>query len=756
MNQKRTSVFVDDSYGLPRILGQLRIVRGPDRRGEHVAWCPFHADGQGKPPHTPNLHVSERGFICHACGEKGSLPALAKRLGLQAPADPPRDERAYDYRDTQGKLLFQVVRRPGKKFLQRRPDDNGGWIWNLHNVQRVLYRLPDLSVKSEDPVFVVEGEKDADRLCAEGLVATTNPGGAGKWRAEYNALLQGRDVVLIPDNDAPGRRHMEQVAQALAGAARSVKVLDLPDLPPKGDVCDWLNAGHTAEQLQALAGEAEPGDRPQQPTPRTRTDARADGIVNLVTDSGALLFHDERGEAYAAVAQPAGRSILAIRSPNFGHWLGRLVWELTGKAPSGPALASARQVLAGIANFDGPKHPLHVRCAWHEEAIWVDLDGRRAVRIQPGEWEVVEKPPILFRSLPHQTALPMPVRGGDPRRVLGFLNVSDAQTELLLLCFLTAAFVPDIPIPALLVHGIQGSAKTTLLKIVKRLVDPSRVEVRGGVKSLDEFALAAWQTRALFFDNLTGVPQWLSDALCRAVTGEGWSKRTNYTDEDSTVFAYRRIVGLTGINLVAERADLLDRSLIVPLQPVDQGKRVPEEVFWRMFEQSRPRILGGLFETLACAMENKDRLTLREFPRMADFAWWGAAAAEALGHGADEFLTAYAQNVGRQNEAALDASPVAQAVIAFMETRDRWEGTPGALLEQLDHAADALHIDRKSRSWPKQPNWLTRRLREVQPNLSAVGIHFDQRRSMGRNIAILGRVAQAVVSDDNATPDPEM
>jgi hypothetical protein len=167
----------------------------------------------------------------------------------------------YDYTDEHGEVIFQVCRKNPKGFFQRKPDGKGGWENNLKGVRRVLYRLPELL--EADPsatVYVCEGEKDADALRNLGMVATTNAGGAGKWRHEYNEPLRGRNVVILPDNDEPGRQHEEQVSNSLRDIAASVKVLALPGLPEKGDVSDWLKAGGTAEQLQALVAATAPHD----------------------------------------------------------------------------------------------------------------------------------------------------------------------------------------------------------------------------------------------------------------------------------------------------------------------------------------------------------------------------------------------------------------------------------------------------------------------------------------------------------------
>lgn len=163
----------------------------------------------------------------------------------------------YDYKDEAGQLRFQVVRYQPKDFRQRRPDGKGGWLWNLTGVQRVLYCLPELlAAAPSETVYVPEGEKDVERLRDLGLVATCNPHGAKKWSDEYSGWLRGRHVVVLPDNDSDGRRHAEHVARSLAGVAASVKVVELPGLPDKGDVTDWLATGGTREALEQLVAEA--------------------------------------------------------------------------------------------------------------------------------------------------------------------------------------------------------------------------------------------------------------------------------------------------------------------------------------------------------------------------------------------------------------------------------------------------------------------------------------------------------------------
>jgi hypothetical protein len=200
----------------------------------------------------------------------------------------------YDYKDANGKLLFQVCRTNDKRFFQRRPDGDGGWINGLGNIKPVLYRLPELlqAVQRGEMVFIPEGEKDVNNLARLGLAATTNPMGAGKWRDHYGDCLKGASCVILPDNDDPGRKHAEQVARSLHGKAASVKILELPGLPPKGDVSDWLAAGHAKEDLLRLveaAREWEPAKSQERQKTKKEDERKPTRQTSFFVNEGTLL-----------------------------------------------------------------------------------------------------------------------------------------------------------------------------------------------------------------------------------------------------------------------------------------------------------------------------------------------------------------------------------------------------------------------------------------------------------------------------------
>ena len=296
-----------------------------------AAKCPFHEDSH----ESLSVNLTSGAWTCHAgCGH-GIARDFADRLGV-AFAPPglhlvKTEEKTWDYVDEQGRFLFQVVKRAlpdgGKKFSQRRRDEHGEWVFDLKGVRRVLYRLPQV-LASTGPVYVVEGEKDADTLCAHGLTATCNSGGAGKWLPEYNRALRGRTVYIVPDNDKPGRDHADLVMKSLLGTAQEIHILDLPSNVEKGDVTDWLNAGRSINDFAVLAFDSEPVY--VKPAPRQKPKKRDSMFVKELPSS---VFSGLPGEYVRLMADTTEApdvyhlgTFLAV----VGAALGKGVWAWNG------------------------------------------------------------------------------------------------------------------------------------------------------------------------------------------------------------------------------------------------------------------------------------------------------------------------------------------------------------------------------------------------------------------------------------------
>lgn len=287
-------------------LSKLHGVKETARGKAWQALCPAHDDREASL--SISLGDDDRILLhCHAgCETKdicGQLGILMKSLFPDR--KPTRQIVAtYDYQDASGRLLFQVVRYDPKDFRQRKPDGNGGWVWKLGNTQPTLYRLPQViaAIQANAPVLFCEGEKDADNAWNKlGVEATTAPMGAGKWRKHYAEYLTDAKIIIVPDNDDPGRQHADLVAEALQGIAKAVRVVNLPDLPPKGDLSDWIAAGGTRDQLFDIVKQTPnwtPSEKPREVIKLTPTDLSDTGNARRLVArfDGDMLFRRDTGK----------------------------------------------------------------------------------------------------------------------------------------------------------------------------------------------------------------------------------------------------------------------------------------------------------------------------------------------------------------------------------------------------------------------------------------------------------------------------
>ena len=228
-----------------------------------------------------------------------------------------------------------------------------------------------------------------------------------------------------------------------------------------------------------------------------------------------------------------------------------------------------------------------------------------------------------------------------------------------------------------------------------------------------------------FFDNVSEIKHLTSDALCRAVTGSGFVKRMLYKDDEDFVYNMKRAVGFNGINVTATRPDLLDRVINLELKPIDKRKRRKVEHMQSEFEIILPQLLGYICDTIVKVLDRVGEVKLADLPRMADFAEMSELVARCLGYKDGEFTDAYNRNIGFTNEQAIEASPIATAIIELMDHNAVWTGKASGLkvaLNDLIASRRELQSMVYSKSWPKSPRALRDRLNEIEPNLKEVGI----------------------------------
>ncbi len=720
--------------------------------GEWIARCPAHDDKQ---PSLSVKLVRDRILLhCHAgCDYESILRALTLEKADLFLGDKSNKKTeivsSYYYTDAKGVLLFQVCRKKPKGFFQRRADGQGGWINNLKGVSRVLYHLPELvGADPQTPVFVVEGEKDADRLHNEGLLATTNAGGAGKWRADYDQTLKGHPVIIIPDNDKPGQDHAEKVARALKAVARSVKVLQLNDLPKGGDVSDWLDQGHTAKELQPLIEQLPKWiPTPIEQGPQEEKEERlpvSEYLIRIAEDGCYEFFTDTAKDNFVQMPVRHHREVWALADRRFTRWVSNQYHKQHEKAPHTQAISDARLILETKCQ-QGATYKLYNRVGSRDGFLWYDLcnDSWEAVKVSGDGWEITDRQSPLFYRYKHQLPQVTPQHGGNVGNILRFLNLShNKDLELLLQVYLVSCFVPDIPHPILVSAGPQGAAKSSLFRILRTVFDPSMTPLLSFSYDQKELVQLLQHNWAAYFDNLTRFPDWVSDSLCRASTGEGVSKRRLYTDDEDVIYAYKRIVGINAISNPARRPDFLDRSIIVNLQRIRDKDRQSEKILREELTRELPGILGGCFDALVHAMKMYPKMDLPELPRMADFAQWGAVIADTWGK-KGEFWKAYQTNIAELNTLALESQPFAQAIIALMGKENRlpfeWKGTSKELLEELVPIARTEGIDIESKAWPGNAIWAKRRLEEARANLEQVGIAVHFKTNKGIKYIVLSR-----------------
>lgn len=484
-------------------------------------------------------------------------------------------------------------------------------------------------------------------------------------------------------------------------------------------------------------------------------------LMQLVTSNSEIeLFRDNYGNGHARVVVDEHKEIIACKGTRFRQWLNHRYLEKFGNIADPSALAAAINAIESTAIFKGKEYKLYNRLAKVGDTVWLDLaDARnRAVRITPTGWDIVDEPPILFRRHAHQKEQVEPERGGDINKLFDFINVTEADQKLLLLVYLVSCFIPDFPHALLYIHGQQGSSKSTLCKILRRLVDPSRIEVLHMPKDERELKLQLFRHHLIFYDNVDKISDAISAVLCIGVTGGSSSERLYFTNGEDFLFDFQLNISLNGINISAVKPDLLERSLLFGLNPVEENKRRDEAEIYAGFEAERPKILGAILDTVVKALAIRPGVNLVKKPRMADFAIWGIAISEALGHTKELFLEVYGAKIREQSEEALVESVEATALLVFMKDKTIWKGTAQELLNEFifldfENGDDDQHQRVNAQQLPKQPQILMRELNTLKPNLLKIGIKIDSDRENGIRIVTIIKVDKITTKNDKDGDD---
>ncbi len=474
-----------------------------------------------------------------------------------------------------------------------------------------------------------------------------------------------------------------------------------------------------AATIRALAALAE-----GQPGATSARQSAGTWLVEYVRQQAELL-HDGR-DGYLSLGINSHGECWPLASEHLKGYLAARFFERTGQAAPRGAVAAAVDTLVGLAQ-ERPATEVFLRVGRRDGAIFLDLgdDIWQVIEIDATGWRLAKDPPH-FRRSDAMLALPVPEPGASVEELRAFVNPKDEDGWRLLVAWLVAALGPRSPYPLLVLHGEQGSGKSTVARVLQRLIDPSAGDLLAPPESLTDLVVTAKHNRLLAFDNLSSVPGWLSDALCRLATGGGLARRQLYTDDDLHVLVAQRPVVLTGLTELVTRGDLLERCLLLETAPIGEDRRWSEKELWSAFEECRPRILGALFDALSCSLRRLPEVEAQglDLPRMADFASWVTAAESALGWEPGAFLQTYQRCLAAESDLPLEAWPASDALYKTLKKAGgAWSGTATELLTELEKHADDRLIRR--RGWPSDGRRLSGALKRLAPSLRAVTIDVE-------------------------------
>jgi hypothetical protein len=500
--------------------------------------------------------------------------------------------------------------------------------------------------------------------------------------------------------------------------------------------------------------------------PTFENQAESDGPVKVLLHltETATFFRSIDGRGYAQVRLGGRRETLALKSAAFRDWLIDGYFRACREVPSDWSVRRALAALEAIARFEGGTPSIFVRVGHdgqtnskgNPSACYLDLSDAtgQAIKIESVGWSVVKNPRVHFRRPEGQLPLPTPSREGSIDLLRPYVNLTDRDFRLLIV-WMAAAMRPVGPYPVLALYGQPGSAKSTLARVVRLLIDPQAAPLLAGPRNTRELMVTAVNGWLLAYDNTSVIPRWLSDGCCMLATAGALAGTASFTRSERRLVHAQRPVILNGIEEFVRRGDLADRSIFLDLPPIPPSRRRREDEFWLAFHRDYPRILGGLLDAVAGAMHALPSLRLAELPRMADFAAFAEAVGRALGWRHGTALAAYDQNRRDAAMTELEDSPLTDILLGLGPDLYYWTGTPSQLYAQLTTLAG-----RKADSarWPKSPAWLSVELRRIAPQLGTYGIFVHSKRGNQGRLWSLSRdrnVTQKIGDVHDRTPDEQ-
>jgi len=449
--------------------------------------------------------------------------------------------------------------------------------------------------------------------------------------------------------------------------------------------------------------------------------SKEEKIIRLIESKKWLIFCNQTGEGFAFVQKGNSGETYALDSEAFIELVSGNYFDNNDETISVSSIVNALRVLKHKASKK-ERIFLFNRVGKKEDKLLYDLTNSSCemVVITKEGWKIEAIDSPIFKREKHQVPQEIPkfVGGEKLSQLFGIFNF-DKENKLLCMVWLVSAFVYKMPHALLIVVGEKGSSKSTFVKLLKKLVDPSVIETISLISNQNEFAQQLAHNYFVALDNISYLSPEISDMICRAITGDAHSKRKLYTNDEDFIYQFLRAISINSINPVVLRTDLLDRALTIKMQRISQEKRKTEKEINAFFDSRVGEVLGEIFEILSKALGKYEGIELTSIPRMADFAIWGEAIAQSMGYAPSEFYDAYKKNLKNQTEDLLSLDPVVAQINSLLEKQNEWVGIMSELLDIL--TKDVV----ENIKFPKSHSALSRYLNSIKSNLEEMGIIYN-------------------------------
>lgn len=448
--------------------------------------------------------------------------------------------------------------------------------------------------------------------------------------------------------------------------------------------------------------------------------------IMLMARARFNVVRGDDGKSYAVAHDQPGVAFGLRGSGGLRQQLAAAYFDERGRVASGSALQDALATIEGEA-LRGPETTVHLRCGRHGSSIIIDRADPQghALEVSANGWRELERSPILFRRSAVSMQFPTPASRGNLKPLRQLLNVDEREFRLVV-AYIVAAWIPDIPHPILALTGEQGVAKTWAARIVLSLIDPSAASLVSQPRSADDWAVTAYNVYGVGLDNVSRLPPWFQDALCKAVTGDVFVRRELYSDDGLWPMRFRRPIVLTTIDPGSLQGDVADRLMPIELQRIPTTARRTDREISEAIERHKPAIIAGLLDVLTGVLRALPDVKLDHKPRMADFAEVLAAIDTAMQW---TTLPDYLKATESAARDVVDGDSFAGAVVEFVQRQGYWEGTCLQLLNRLA-------TDTPPRSWPETARAIAARLKRLSPALRASAVEVERREERSRDGAL--------------------